>query len=365
MRIARGMPPRRKRVAFVSTASASDVNRAGVWGGATEGAGVGDNVSGPTGASSPCAKAQEARSSSGAAIIERRCIRGKIGRMHGSGGHDGGGEFHYVIDEIRLDVNFHEYSQTDSGLSLMSITPPKPQLTDNEKKLILLLSKLLSENNNCRIGSNQAEGYVTLSDGEVLDLVEMVDKFISSRNFIESSFFVEELSLGDPEDRCRKIFLDRRRRARIMSSAQWLDFQARLGVIPSAKPYRNTDKMSEEYFRKLESKLLLYCGVNPKLVENIDNLIASHQEAIESLREAKTHIRRGYIKEIIFRPIQSMKIKIEESARRVADRTIPASKLIGAITVVSDMSVIFTTRDWGVAGTISTLAGATVATVAD
>lgn len=246
----------------------------------------------------------------------------------------------------------------------MSTPDPHPRLSVSDKRLILLLSRMLAEAVTGIRGGNINKDTTVFSDSEFFELVDLIDNYVSSREFIEGSFFIEEISNGDPEDRARRLYLDRRARSRVMSSAQWMDFQARLGTIRSALPYRRTEKMDYSYFRRLEARLLRACGVNANVTELVISMIDAQTQEIDDLRSHRRQLRRGFIKEAIFNPIRNIRERLEDSANKISQLEIPTHKLIGAITVVSDTSVLFTTRDWGVAGTISTMAGAMISAAA-
>lgn len=246
----------------------------------------------------------------------------------------------------------------------MATPAPRPQLSKSDKRLIVLLSRVLSETSKSSRSKNVCEDITVFSDAEFSELSDLIEEYIHSKQFIDGSLFVEEMSNGDSEGRAKKIYLDRLGKSRVMSSMKWADFETRLGSSDSITSYRRTQRMENDYFRNLESRLLRSCGVNANVTELVISMIDLQNQQIDELRSKRRQLRRGFIKEIVFNPIRSLRDKFESSTNKISRLEIPTQKLVGAITVVSDTSVLFTTRDWGVAGTISTMAGAMIAATA-
>jgi hypothetical protein len=143
-----------------------------------------------------------------------------------------------------------------------------------------------------------------------------------------------------------------------MSSKQWADFVARLGL-----PYRlewgtSVPLMDDKHFLKMEKRLLDASGLHPRLVDLILASIGGH------LAEARQSVG-GH------RPLPhgSLKSLLNGSWPKHAsdhmNREVSEKKVIGAITIIADLGGLFTTRDWNVTGTLSALAGAAISATLD
>jgi hypothetical protein len=112
---------------------------------------------------------------------------------------------------------------------------------------------------------------------------------------------------------------------------------------------------------KMERKLLSAAGLHPRVVELLLKLIDSQRTEIEQFRSGQRSLELGSIKKLVITPFK----RWWEQAKPLHDRQISTTRIAAAMTVIADMSVLLTTRDWGIAGTISTVAGATVAANSD
>ena len=72
----------------------------------------------------------------------------------------------------------------------------------------------------------------------------------------------------------------------------------------------------------------------------------------------KFDLDHGTLGRIMLEPFKQF---ARESRRRGTEGLrVSRERLVGTATIVSDLSVMFTTRDWSVAGTLSTMAGALI-----
>jgi len=249
----------------------------------------------------------------------------------------------------------------------MAIYPPTPVFSETDKKLIILMTKLLTEKlEKDAPSSNLPVGIVALTDQEADELLERLEALINSREFTESCYFVEGLTLPGSidEPRLREIYLSarkRRGRKRALASIHWSEFQVRLGIIKNATRGTHARQMDLEYFQKMERRLLAATGIHPQVAELIMRFINAQAKETETVRSGRRSLQHGSIRPIVADPIYRWR----ESRLQSRDLRVPAASIAAAITIVADISVLFTTRDWSVTGTLSTMAGALAAMVAD
>lgn len=250
----------------------------------------------------------------------------------------------------------------------MGIYEPQPKLSATERALLLLLARLaVSE----PVGStNLPSDRAVLSEKEAVILLKLLEEFSTSKKFVESAYFVESMSQTDlaVDGDVREIYLSWRKfygRSRSMASTHWHSFLRRIGRdrIPygyvrsiGASPY----EMSYAHFRNMESLLLSRSGVGERVKSLILAVIDKYENETNAARRGDLPLASGSILKIprtISNSIESeLKIGIGSPA-------ISSTQAAGLMTVITDVSVLFTTRDWGVAGTISTIAGGFAASV--
>lgn len=110
--------------------------------------------------------------------------------------------------------------------------------------------------------------------------------------------------------------------------------------------------MSFEHFLDMERKLFEAAGLTKPLIDLLMSFIDSQRAYVELARRGKQSIASGAIKRLMLEGIERIPTSLT---------VMPTSRVAGIATVVANMSVLFATRDWGVAGTLSTIAGAAVA----
>lgn len=152
----------------------------------------------------------------------------------------------------------------------MAIYNPEVFLTREDRELLRLLAELLLS---CE-GSgptNVARDQVPLSRQESKKLLGLLEQFITSKKFVEGSYFVEKLfsenSLYDGS--LRDIYLGWRRRhgkSRAVATIQWESFLGRLGIWtprrgnPQAWYRASASPMSIEHFLRMERRLASATG---------------------------------------------------------------------------------------------------------
>src|SRR6185312_8584128 len=102
-------------------------------------------------------------------------------------------------------------------------------------------------------------------------LLHRIQQLLSSREFLEATYFVEALTLpGETEDaRARENYLSNRKRhgrSRILASTHWAEFKTRLGISRVALVTGHRIwPMSLEQFQEMERRLLQASGVRQEV----------------------------------------------------------------------------------------------------
>lgn len=227
------------------------------------------------------------------------------------------------------------------------ISAPKIDLSSNDKRLLLLLEKLLDE---ASVVQGNIENAVGLSHEEAQELTVAINHKLESKEFWNAAALVENLSQGNREA-ARHIYLEGRARrgaSRIMSSNHYHQFLVRLGFerphLPDLRP------IDFEHFVRMERRVWSAIGVSPHIIDLLERYLRQNKKEIELARAGKLPLASGKI----IREARSLRPPEGTSAW---DYVLQSNRIAGALTLFSNMGVMFSTRDWSVASTMSTLAG--------
>lgn len=248
----------------------------------------------------------------------------------------------------------------------MAILNPEIHLSRGDKELLLLLGGLLVGDSEVK-RSNYPLNEVPLSDREATRLVELLEELLSSKKFLESCYFVEELSRGQAADlsRLRSIFnfwRGRTGRHKSMSWLHWNEFLRRFSAKIDPERSRHLPRLLQmdfQYFLRMEGILLKATPLSPRVVTLILSTISKYEIQIQNARLGEKPLPRGIVIDQPKALLESLK---KGSDSGVGLPTFAAHRVAGIATLVADSAVLFTTRDWGVTGTLSTMAGAIAAT---
>jgi hypothetical protein len=111
--------------------------------------------------------------------------------------------------------------------------------------------------------------------------------------------------------------------------------------------------MTFDHFDRMERKLLASTGINQRVVNLLMAMLRAERERIEKIRTGEYGIPGDGVRAVLLTPLDMLQ-------KRHA-REIPSERIAAAILLVSDLGVLFTTRDWGVTGTLSAMASACAA----
>jgi hypothetical protein len=249
----------------------------------------------------------------------------------------------------------------------VGIYEPQPKLSSTERALLLLLAQLVT--GTAKTQTNLPPDTTVLSEREANMLLSLLEEFSSSKKFIESAYFIERITQRDLRDDSdvREIYLSWRKfygRSRAMASTHWRDFLVRLGRDRGPHGYlsgesRSPYEMRYSHFREMERLLLARSGVGDRVSAIVLSVVDKFETEVESARHGELQLERGSISKM---PAIIMETIIFGMRCKVGSPILSSSQAAGLMTVLTDVSVLFTTRDWGVAGTISTIAGGLSAT---
>jgi hypothetical protein len=236
---------------------------------------------------------------------------------------------------------------------------PELRLSIADKELLRLLAELLSHQAAVPRG-NYPENAAVLSDSDANRLLTLIDTLVNSRDFFERSHFLQALTApGGPDSSAREIYLSLRKergRSRALSSFHWSDYQVRLGISANRYPYSAALPMSDELFLKREKQLLIAGGVSAEVADLAIKILGKYlPEQNRGWRQLPV-TKANDIREAVSEPFSRASLQSGEVSTR---------KLVATMSLVADMGVLFTTRDWNVVGTISSVAGCTIAMLKD
>ena len=234
----------------------------------------------------------------------------------------------------------------------MAIYDPAPHFNSNDRRLLALLGRLALEScDDAATGRNTPRDWAALTDSELEDLRVLLWEFASRREFREAAFFAEGLTqsgaLDDP--RLRELYLQSRRRGgrlRVMASRQWAEFLVRLGLRQSFSWIGPVAPMPRDYFLKMEQRLLLAAGLSPRVVDFVIQVVKAQTGVEPGLSNRYSPIPFGSFRE---------EVAVIVPGDLGASGGISTARAASLIGLCADLSIMFTTRDWTVAGTLSSI----------
>lgn len=244
----------------------------------------------------------------------------------------------------------------------MAIYQPNLILSQADREALLLLGQLALSTHPEQ--SNLSIDEVPLSPSEAERLLYLLEEFISSRRFLEGSYFAEGVANGDghTDDRLKEIYLSwrtRTGRTRVASTYAWNEFVLRAGFNSSMNAWMwprsgrsPVRPMSLAHFVQMERKLVNAVGLHPRVRGLILDFVEDGLPQLEVLRERKASISPGSIRNFVRSSVDALSVTV------VGKEGAPMSrrKIIALSTILMDTAALFVTRDWTATGVLSTLA---------
>lgn len=239
----------------------------------------------------------------------------------------------------------------------LPIYPPKIRNKRNRERLVALLSRLLIEQLN-EANPNAPRDQVILSRTEAEELRSLIEEVLSEKEFFFGLAFVDGLIGRNKyrEENLREIYLSERKKhgySRALSSSQWHQFLTRLGLNAGdlSTLVRAANKMTFSHFQRMEDKLFSSLDIPHSVRHYLSAKVLAKKDEIEDLRERASNFSANQAQGIADETKRLLEFLAE-------DRDTLSSNQIAGITIVTaNTSVLFSTRDWSVAGTMSTIAG--------
>lgn len=236
----------------------------------------------------------------------------------------------------------------------MKIVQPNVQLSKVDRQLIVFISRIILEAADGNYGENFPKDSVMLSEADAETLLVLLTELLDRKEFHEKMAFVSSVGFfHDDNDKWRKLYFQKSGKAPIHSTQKWLEFRQRLGHQVEAYIRGRAPKYMEfDYFMQMEKGLFDAIGLSPRVSDVLTKFVYLQRSEVEAIRVDK----RGGVNLITkgFRPIMRC---LQNKYIAKGGIAISSQKLCGIATVVANTGVYFSTRDWGVAGTISTMAG--------
>lgn len=236
----------------------------------------------------------------------------------------------------------------------MAIFTPTGSYSSSDIKLIRLLERHLADVPDGTAPTNRLHA-AHLTDDEIDTLVQAVEQKLEDREFRMASAMLDAVSNRN-YDQIRELYLSgrtRRDRTRALASKQNAEFLARLGLgTTEPRWYVSTDRMSFEHFLRMERRAFGEVGISPRVTELALRYIRVEIEQIEGLREGSVRLSPNFLVAAL-EMAKSSFLKLKRLPEGLAD----AQQLAGVLIVAVDVGVLYTTRDWSVTGTLSTVAG--------
>lgn len=254
----------------------------------------------------------------------------------------------------------------------MAIYNPEPFLSSVDRELLGLLSQLVLEQEQGWTG-NRDRDFTELTNAEAQQLLRLLEDFIGTKRFIESTYLIESVFSGSEYDdrRLKEIFLRWRKfhgKTRAVATVQWRDFLMRLGAIPSEQAnarywYRASARpMDLDHFYRMEARLADAAGLHVRVRELILAYVRLQFTYVDRVRAGAETMNAGQIADKPKSLIKTLKLG---QGSQLGQKPIPTTKIAEVMTIVMDLSSLYTTRDWSVASILSTVAGASPSAILD
>lgn len=237
------------------------------------------------------------------------------------------------------------------------VYPPRLRAEAHHRRVLEQLSQLIGEHLS-RTTPNATDSEFLLLSSEAQDLGVSIAELLEDRDFFGAVDFVDGLCSDHlNEERLKAAYLAGRKRAgysRAVATSQWHQYLTRLGskrtsqstLVISAK------RMEFEQFLFMERRLFDELKIIPRSRNFLMESIKANQSIVEEARDLAANFRG-----------QSPIKRIMRNTREVLDQLrsgvdkLSVSQVTGLTILVANSTVLFASRDWGVAGTISTMAG--------
>jgi hypothetical protein len=110
--------------------------------------------------------------------------------------------------------------------------------------------------------------------------------------------------------------------------------------------------MNLEYFQEMEQRLLVVSEVNPEVVNLLIPTLRLRMTDVQEARDRRHLLRHRTLRRILLDPYKHWRNAVSS----YLGGEVSTDQVSAAMPMVADISVLFTRRDWGVAGTLSVMA---------
>jgi len=224
----------------------------------------------------------------------------------------------------------------------------------------MLLNEFLTE---AAAASNKDSGAIVLSEAERYELFTLLGEVLQDRSLIVGLAFVDGIVGANEltEEQLREIYLSERKRAgktRALASKQWADFLTRMGRQSGWSRWGVASfPMRYEYFLEMEQRLFGRMKFPHRVSEYLWLIVSKARERVEEVLAHQALPRPNLS---LSRYLKSFVIELQQMlASPVGDAHLSSRQIAALVIVLTNTSVLFTTRDWSAAGTMSAIAGGT------
>lgn len=241
----------------------------------------------------------------------------------------------------------------------MSINKPSVNFSTEEKALLIFISEILLEYLDSQGGnSNLPEKHIALTDKQCIELKGLISKLLAHPKFdvVDLFFKLIHLNRFSGGERAKKIYMEGRSslgKSTAMSSYQWDELRQRIGGLSwSDTLIVRTEPMSEAHFLKMETMLFNELYNEEKLIKQS---VANYLSLQTLKRLGKLQKKRARRKNTQIKSVKYIFEKLNEAAQK--QKMLTVENLEAAAFVLSNSSVLFTTRDWTATGVLSLMVG--------
>lgn len=230
---------------------------------------------------------------------------------------------------------------------------PRPVLSKTDRQLIVLLADIITRGPE---GENESTELPALTDQEALHLLQLLESLLEDRRFKHTAFFAQSVLNGMEDKVARRIYSSMRRdlgKTTVMVSREFKQLQMKL-IYPDRLGYppARLNPFSFAEFLRYENVLFHEVGLDIRVRNVLTRFLSQCENSLKAERSDKGFSRESATN-LVARTAEAIRLGV---IRWKVGLDLTKPRYASLLTIVTNASAMFTTRDWTAVGTLSTVA---------
>lgn len=229
---------------------------------------------------------------------------------------------------------------------------PKLILSELDRELIALLADIITRTPE---SGNETAELPALTNAEALHLLSLLEKLLEDRRFQNSAFFCQAIWLKENEKIARRIYSSMRRdlgKTVIMVSRDFGNLQKRLALPSRTFPPSSPKSFTFTEFIRYEIALFSEAGLDIRVRNVLTRFLTQCEKSLETERSQRT-FSPSSPSNVIASTAEAIRLGVVKWKVGL-DLTTP--RYASLLTIITNASALFTTRDWTAIGVLSATA---------